>query len=178
MKKIFFLVFFVLTFASLTFATQKSKIDLTDGSTLDGEVISVEEGVYTIKSPSLGALKIEESKIRAIRSADPTAAIPAVGVSAVSQKDITSLDATTIQNEVGKIQPAIASNPDIMKAIPGLLSNPDFQALLKDPEIVNAAKSMDVKALMANEKFVKIINDPTIQEISQKIKGKKIKETA
>ena len=153
---------FVLTSVSFAYASHKASIELTDGSTVDGEVVSFSNGKYTVNSPSLGTLQIEDSKVRNIRSTDQTAGS--------SQKDVASLDAATIQDEVQKLRPAITSNPDIMRIISGLISNPDFRALFKDPEIMNAAKSLDIKTLMANEKFIKAINNPVVKEIKQKVK--------
>ena len=162
MKKFMFLMFFVLMSVSFAYAAHKASIELTDGSTLDGEVVSFSDGKYTVNSPSLGTLQIEDSKIRNIRSTDPTAGSP--------QKDITSLDAATVQNGIQELQPAMIGNPDIMRTISGLISNPDFRDLLKDPEIMNAAKSSNIKALMANEKFIRVLNDPAVKEIRQKVK--------
>ena len=164
MKKIFLLMFFVLASISSAYAAHINRIELTDGSAVEGEIVSVSEGQYTVKSPSLGILKIEESKIRSMHSVDQAAA--------PSKKDIASLDAATIQSEAQKLQPAITGNPEIMKIIPGLIADPDFQTLFKDPEIVNAAKSLDVKTLLANEKFVKAMNNPTVREITAKVNAK------
>ena len=41
---------------------------LNDGSVICGEINSYNGGIYTLKSNALGTVKIEESKIRAIRS--------------------------------------------------------------------------------------------------------------
>ena len=162
MKKIFFLLLFVLMSVSLAYAAHKVRIELTDGSTVDGEVVSFSDGKYTVNSPSLGTLQIEDSKIRNIRSTDQAAESP--------QKDGASFDAATVQHEFQKLQPAMVSDPDTVRTISGLISNPDFQVLFKDPKIMNAAKSLDIKTLMADEKFVKALNDPAVKEIRQKVK--------
>ena len=165
MKKVFFLVLLVLTSAAHADGSQKNSIELTDGSRLEGEIVSYSSGVYTIKNSNLGTLKIDESKIRNIRSANAT--------SVSSEKATPSFDPATVQSEVQRLQPVITGNPDIMKLISSLVSNPDFQDILKDPAILNAAKSMDIQALMANEKVVKAINDPTFQEITRQVEEKK-----
>ena len=164
MKKIFFTVVFIVAVSALAYGAQKSRIELTDGSTVEGEIVSFSKDQYMVKSPSLGTLKIEDAKVRAIHKAD-AADVP-------SQKNDTSFEAGKIQSEVQKLEPAITGNPDIMKAIPGLLASPDFQDILNDSEIQKAAKSMDIKALMANEKFVKAANNPAVKEIGQKLKEK------
>jgi hypothetical protein len=35
---------------------------------------------------------------------------------------------------------------------------------------MNAAKALDMKTLLANEKFISVLNNPTISEIKQSIK--------
>jgi hypothetical protein len=162
MKKILLLVLFVSMSALFACTAYGKKIELTDGSTLDGEIVSFSEGKYTVQSPSLGTLKIEDSKVRSITSAGQ----PAVA----SSEETVPFDPAAIQIEMQKLQPAILGNPNVMKIVVGLISNPDFQALANDPEVVNAAKSLDLKTLMANQKFVKAINDPAIKEVDQKIK--------
>lgn len=158
-------MFFVLAPVASAYAAHTSKIELTDGSTLEGEIVSFSEGQYTVKSPSLGILTIGESKIRNMRILDPSAALP---------QGVASADAVAIQDGAQKVQAAITGDPDIMKSLPDLITNPDFQDILKDPEVLNAVKSMDVKTLMANEKFIKAVNDPKIKEISRKVKEKNV----
>ena len=51
-----------------TIAGEVRVIELIDGSTITGEVLSLNNGIYVIKSESLGTIKLEESKIRAIHS--------------------------------------------------------------------------------------------------------------
>ncbi len=156
---------FVLTFLSLAYAAQKNRIELIDGGIFEGEVISLREGEYTIKSTSIGTFKVEASRVRKISPVGPTEGF--------SGKPALPADtAAGGASEVQKVQSMIAADPDMMKALPGLTGNADFQALLKDPEIMKAAKSMDLKTLMTNEKVVNAANNPAIQEISRKIKKK------
>lgn len=48
-------------------AGEIGEVELIDGSVIRGEIISSKGGIYTLKSDTLGTVKIEESKIRAIR---------------------------------------------------------------------------------------------------------------
>lgn len=149
MKKMFFLMLVVLMSGSIVYGAQKSRIELTDGSTVEGEIVLFSQGKYTVKSPSLGTFQVEDSKVRNIRMGDSAAAS--------SEKEKASVDAAAVQNEMQKLQSTVAGDPDIMK----MVSDPNFQDLLKDPEIMSAAKSMDIKALMANKKFAKVVHDPS-----------------
>lgn len=171
MKKIFFLVLFVLGFVALGYGAAMSRIELTDGSTVEGEVVSVSEGKYVVKSPSLGMLKIEKSKVRGIRGVVSQVASPTPTSSQDSSPQEAPVGLEEVQ-QVQKLQAAMAGNPQVMDALPGLMAQPDFQALLKDPEIMKAAKSMDFNALLANQKVIKATQNPKIQEISQKVNEK------
>ncbi|MFH1799362.1 MAG: hypothetical protein ABH891_00750 [Candidatus Omnitrophota bacterium] len=130
MKKILFLVLFVLISAALADTAYGKSIELTEGSTPGGKIVLSSQGT----APS-----------------DPAA----------------------VQSEMQKLRPAIMGDPDVLKKIFGLLFSPDFQALVNDPEVMKAVRSFDVKALMANPKFVNAVNHPAVKEISQKIKQEK-----
>ncbi|HOW60014.1 MAG TPA: hypothetical protein PLO78_09865 [Candidatus Omnitrophota bacterium] len=162
MGKNFFLILFFLTWVSVAHASQEKRIELTDGSVLDGEIVSFSEGQYTVKNSVLGVIRVEGSKIRAIHGGDQT--------TGSSERDVTSLDAATVRNEMQKLQPAMVSNPDIMKSLASLISDSDFQALLKDPQVMDAARSLDLKTLMANEKFISILNKPEVNELARRSK--------
>ena len=61
----FFLI--LMAFSSHLFAGQFSKIERVDGGIIRGEIVSKSDGVYVVKSDSLGTLKVKESEIRIIR---------------------------------------------------------------------------------------------------------------
>ena len=77
MKKLFlFFVLLLMIAVSNSHAGDSRIIELLDGSVIHGEVINIREGIYTLKSESLGIIRVEESKIRTIRfrgSLDPAA---------------------------------------------------------------------------------------------------------
>jgi len=95
-------------------------IELTDGSRITGEVSSVNKGIYTIRSDSLGTVTIEESKIRAVRSKSS-------GINDVSVQETRAL------------QEKMLSDEEIMALIESLRHDPDFKKALEDPEIMKAA---------------------------------------
>jgi len=124
-------------------------IELTDGSIITGEVSSLNNGVYIIKSDSLGTIKLEESKIRAIssKSSDTKAA---------------SLQTTK------SLQEKMLSDKEIIGLIQSLQNDPDFKQVLEDPVIMKAVNEGDISALTANPQFMKLLNNATVKEIQQK----------
>jgi len=136
-----------------------TEIELIDGSVLSGEIISFREGVYTVRSSSLGTIEINESQIRLIR-VQPSET--ATGKTAVPTN-------TSVDKELKTLQEAITSDQQIMQMIISLQNDPDIQDLLQDTVIMEAVSSGDINTLMSNPKFRKILEKPDIQHIQRKV---------
>lgn len=137
-------------------AADMQEIELTDGSTVVAEVLSLADGVYTLKSTTLGTVRIESKRVRAIRAKQsPGRGGPeqAGGNAAVSS-----------------LQEKMLNDGDIMALIQSLQNDPDFQNILEDPEIMKALNAGDTDALTANPRFMKLLNNKTVQAIQKKVK--------
>jgi len=127
------------------------EIELNDGSVITGEVLSLAGGVYTIRTDSLGTLKIDDAKVRAIRQQGaPSSASTGQGG-----------DAKALQNKM-------MNDQEIMGMIQSLKDDPQFTKVLEDPEIMNAVNSGDMASLMANPKFIQLLQNPTVRDIQKK----------
>ena len=131
-------------------------IELSDGSVLTGEVLSLTNGTYTIKTDAMGTLTVPDSKIRSIRAKD------AAGAQSASP-------ASPNSGEIKSLTDKMMADQDIMAMIESLKDDPDFAAALQDPEIMTAIQNNDTAALMANPKFLKIMNNATVQSIQKKV---------
>lgn len=140
---------FLLLFVQNAAAGEIQMIELTDGSAIAGEVLSLANGVYTIKSDSLGTIKLEQSKIRAIRAKSS-------GTNAASPQEMKALTEKML------------SDKEIMVLIQSLQNDPDFKKALEDPAIMKAVSEGDISALTANTQFMKLLNNATVKEIEQK----------
>jgi hypothetical protein len=103
---------FLLFFAQNAAASEIQLIELTDGSTISGEVLSLANGVYTIKSGSLGTVKLEASKIRVIHAKSS------------STKAASSQEKKALEEKM-------LSDKEIMALILSLQNDPDFKRSLK-----------------------------------------------
>lgn len=133
-------------------AAEIKDIELTDGSIITGEILSLNNGVYTIRTGSLGTLKINDAKVRSIRPQN----------TATSRQSGQTGDVKILQDKM-------MSDQEIMGMIQSLKDDPQFIKILEDPEIMNAVKSGDTAALMANPKFLQLLHNPTVRDIQQKI---------
>lgn len=147
----------LMLFAAGVGAGELKVIELKDGSVIAGEVVSLAGGIYTIRSDSLGMIKLEESKIRAIRSRSPEKGGASGGPAAAQGSDTRVL------------QQKMMSDEKIMDMIQSLRDDPEFKKAMEDPAVMKAMKDGDVSALMANPEFMKLLNNPTVKEIEKKV---------
>lgn len=156
MKQALCIVFllFCMTLPIVVHAGELREIVLIDGSVIVGELVSLTKGVYTIKTASLGALKVEDARIKAIRN---TSGGMAGSVKASGQQEIMA------------IQQDMIADGSIIQLILALQSDPDFQEALQDESIMMAINSGDLNALMTNPKIVKLMEKSSVQEIKRKL---------
>ncbi len=156
MKKLLIAIYITTALAipSAAICGQLSRIELTDGNIINAEVVSFNNDTYVLNSPSLGQFQINASKIRKIEANNPIAQ---------GAPDASSIE--LIKSKMDTLQTNITNDPAIMKIIAGLLTDPQFEEVLKDPEVVRAAKSKDINALVGNEKLLDLVNHPKVKEI-------------
>jgi hypothetical protein len=155
-----FSILFILIFLSAgVYAGEFSEIGLIDGSTIYGEILSFDDGIYTVKSSSLGTIKVDESDIREIR----------VQSGNTKNREYTNPANSSLSSEVQSLQTLMQNNQDIMAIIFSLQNDPDFQDIMSDPGILNAVNSGDIAALISNPKFMSLMNNHKVQEIQKKL---------
>ena len=139
-------------------AGELGQVELIDGSVICGEIVSSEGGIYTLKTSTLGTVRIEESNIRAIRFETPGNA----------KGKEQAFKTTATEAEVHALQQLMMGDPEIIRMLLTLLNDPDVQGLLEDPSIIEAVNAGNIEALTSNPKFMKLLENPTIQDIFRK----------
>jgi hypothetical protein len=132
-------------------------VELYDGSTITGRIVSLDNGVYTIESNSLGRLRLDAAKIRAIRA-------PGYGGGERGR--------TAGGMELGALQNRMVGNPTVMGQIMALQNDPQILELLADPEIVRAVQSGDLDALSRNPKFLELMQNSRVRAIQGEMLGR------
>lgn len=146
-------MFFALS--PLAYCGEPSRVELTDGSVINGEVVSLANGVYTVNSSAFGEIKIDAAKVSKIESVKPS--LPSING---------KIDPATIES----YKQSLLNNKENVAALSGLAANPSIQDLAKDPQVVAAAKAGDIQALLNNKKFTDVVSDPDVQETIKKLK--------
>ena len=139
-------------------AYELNEIELKDGSIILAEIVALEGDNFTLRSDILGTFQVERSKIKTIRQrrADASTAADGREVASVTNEQIKTL------------REKIISNKDTLDPLLSLQDDPDIKAVLEDPEIMKAATSGDISVLLANPKFMKLLNKPEIQDIGKR----------
>ena len=127
-------------------------IQLKDGSQIHGEVLSMQSGTYSVKTRSMGVIKVESDQVQSIGGAQ----YPEVDKPANA----------TIQS----IQSSLTSNPSVMSSILTLQDDPAMQAVMSDPEVMRAVQNMDMQALANNPKIKALMNSPKMQRIQDSLR--------
>ena len=142
------------------YAGEMKELELNDGTVITGEIVSLDDGVYTVKSESLGTIKLAESRVRTIRTK---------GSPKGSGEQNASQQNADANAQAQALQQKMMNDKEIMDKIRSLENDPEFQKILEDPEVMRAVNSGDVAALMANPQFLKLMNNRTVQEITNKV---------
>jgi hypothetical protein len=146
-----------------TSAVAAPTIELNDGSRITGEIQSLEKGVYTIVSPSIGTVHVAQSNIaRIVYSGD---AANAPNVAASSDKPPVHDDA--MSHEFQQLQSSLAQDPATMQSIMSLQSDPQIQAVVSDPAIMKAIQEGDFTSLLTNPKIQALENNEHVKQLVQ-----------
>ena len=149
----------IVCMSSNAFASEPVQIQLTDGSMISGAIISFREGVYTLQSGSLGTIKIDESQIKLIRM-DSHGTAPFQPANASNG---------SVDNTIQTLQKSMSQNPQIMEMIQTLQNDPEIQSLIQDKDIMEAVTAGDINSLMSDPEFIKIFENPSIQQIQKEV---------
>lgn len=143
----------LLVFCSTAASAETATFYLNDGSSVVGEVLSLEDGVYLVNGAALGKLEIEESNVRSVRYGVNAAVVPDGALSAQPTLDVDALATMMMER------------PAILTILQSLQSDPEFQSVIADPEIQSAIASGNYLSLMANPKILELMSHDKVRAI-------------
>ena len=73
------------------------------------------------------------------------------------------------RSQVRELQEKILSDGEIINLVIALQSDPEIQAILNDPSALQAVLSMDINSLNNDPRFRKLIDNPRMKEIMQRL---------
>ena len=176
-------------FAVMAFAGPAQIIRLKDQSTVRGEILSMQKGVYSVKTAALGTLQIPADQVLAIISEEmptaesapvriregrpgnmPTATSPA-NTRRTEKKPLASEPASVPQDSAGLQQDVSGRVQSMMmdkqfsEQVMGLSENKNMEDVLGDQETMNQINSGDYEGLMNNEKIKNLMESSDIKSL-------------
>ena len=127
-------------------------IELSDGSVVRAEVISMDNDTYVLRSETLGRIEIPAAKISSISSGKTAAQAHAVTPATV---------------QIDGIRKSIINDPDAMNKIQSLQGDPVVQNILNDADTMRAISAGDLGTLMNDPKIKALMQHSTVQELTQ-----------
>jgi len=144
------------------------EIELTDGSLIRAEVVSMSQGVYRLRSDLLGEIEVPEQRIRVIRSPAAEAATPKMdgepGVESYAPGAAFSPPAPT--PSAAELQQRLQQDPRALEKILSLQNDPLVQSILGDAGTMRALEAGDIGTLLNDPKIRALMSHPTVQELS------------
>jgi len=173
MNKIIF-VFTVLFLSTVTssFADQAGQvITLKDGSQIKGELSGIENGVYTVKTPTMGDVHVPVSNVASITNSKIPITAPPANHTAGNYASPGQLsgDMPNMDQQIMSQQQKLMSNPEDMADVQQMAQDPEIMKLLSDPALVQAVTSHDYQAIQSNPKVQELLNNPKMQALLQKM---------
>jgi len=140
-------------------ADDMSRLELTDGSIIVGEVLGMSAGVYSVRSPTLGTISIESSRIRSLSNAD---------TAATSDATLANPGAS-YGDDIDALQRQMVGNPDLMQMIVGLQNDPALQRAMANPELMALISSGNIDALRQHPSFLELMGHPGIRGVVEQL---------
>lgn len=130
---------------------------LKDGTVIHGEVESMEGGIYTVKTESLGSVRVSAQEVRSIDAGDAAAKRPAPEPSVQAP--------VPTQPDLQGIELGIMQDPQLLTMLLALQNDPNVLAVLEDPEIMAKVAAGDYTGLMTDPKIIALLDDDDVRAI-------------
>lgn len=147
-------------------------IHLTDNTQVKGQIVEMVNGAYKVKTKTLGELTIKaddiariDYKAETVAKADDTYTPPSVS------QGLSTADRTNALFGFEEILQSMLGDPETMKDIQQLAEDPEFMAVINDPEITKAIESGNFMALAKNRKIWGLMDHPKVKELSRQMEG-------
>lgn len=143
-----------------------SRVELKDGSVLTGDLVGYSGGIYTLRSPTLGEIRLEESQVLSVRpgaTGDPAGADAAGGLGGLRLPP-------DLAGQVQATQQRLISDPAVFGMIMALQNDPAIRAVLSDPAFLSLITSGNLQAIQGSPGFQELLQNPGLRAILEQLR--------
>jgi hypothetical protein len=133
------------------YAGEVQDIRLRDGSVIRAEIIELKNGVYTLRSPSLGTMRVRQSNV--------------VGTGRGAAPAARSSGPPSTSRGIEGTREALRSNPEAMERIMSLKGDPDMRRILNNPKLMDALRRGDLQSLSNSPEIRKLMKNPAVRDL-------------
>ena len=137
-------------------ANDMKDIRLNDGSALRATVLSLNNGVYTLRSDSLGTLRIQASRI--------------VSITHSAKESSGQISGSDVRANMEQVTLQLMNDPKILQRIMSLQDDPQFRSILKNPKVMGLISNGDYQNLSNHPKLKELMRHPAVQEIKKNMR--------
>ena len=146
---------------SSSHAGVRSQVQLLDGTLIQAEIISFSNGVYKLRSESLGTISVAEDRVQSIRPNK-------------SQISGTPAQLETADPPVGQkvqgLQQKLTSDPKTMEMLLDLRKDPSMIGVLNDKDLMRAIQQGNLSTVIKNPKIQKLMKSKAVGDVIQRSK--------
>ncbi|MBZ0167013.1 MAG: hypothetical protein K8I00_09415 [Candidatus Omnitrophica bacterium] len=154
-------------------AESKSKlIHLRDGSSLTGNVLSLNRGVYTVQTANLGIMKVKEEDIISI--SNPGLA-PREAQEAQPYRPgelAPRLTTSNLGSQVQTLQGSIMQDPELLQDIQVMMSDPEIVKILTDQAFMEKIMTLDMESIENDPRYRDLMYNPRMRRFIQKLQAR------
>jgi hypothetical protein len=157
----------------------KQRIVLLDNSVIIGEIVEMKDGIYTIRTETVGEIKVSADKIIEISKHDadrPAASGQNIDIIDRSKKparkqvsqprSMGASDDLKAQQERANAQvQSMATQEDFLDDMMNLSGSENMLDVMSDPEVMEAISRNDYEFLMNNEKMKNLMESSEIKDL-------------
>ena len=135
---------------AISHAGNVNQIRLSDGSLIQAEIVSFANGVYKLRSESLGTFPLAENRIQSIKpnkSVQFKATDPLVG------------------QQMQRLQLELMSDPQMMGLLSDLQNDPAIKSILQDKELMRAIGQGNLNKVGQDPKIQSLMNSKAVENI-------------
>ena len=166
----------MLCVSTVAFADQPQQvITLKNGSQIVGELVSLNNGVYTIKAPIIGNVQAAASDVVNIANSRPGNGTVPPGSNNPGQgysnptSPSQSGDIPDLNQKIAEEQKQLMSNPESVSILMQMAQDPEIAQLLQDPALVQAVTHHDLQAVESNPRIKQLMDNPKVKEFLKRL---------
>ncbi|MCL0046134.1 hypothetical protein M1N16_07940 [Nitrospinaceae bacterium] len=152
---------FLWAVSSASHAGVVSQIQLLDGSVIRAEIISFSNGVYKLRSESLGTISVEEKRVQSI--------LPNESQISGTPAQLETADPLVGQKVQG-LQQKLTSDPKTMEMLLDLGNDPSMIGVLNDKDLMRAIQQGNLSTVIKNPKIQKLMKSKAVGDVIQRSK--------